>query len=211
MCFLSMSLQTQLSLTLNQTIQQRFRLFPQILVLSGHDHDQCTITHKSEAGSVTEVTLLSNDHKIIGSHYGQSLIVNILLQHTLGTISWQQGNIYPSFMLLSVPNAVHQNSSDLEKMLHTQLCFLPCQLFIYMWYVHDQIVLGFMIIVLMHVYEFLSLILNYQVPFSIRYVPSCSPSLAKPWNKLLKQRCRLYLKCNEVKLFKQRHEGEERR
>ncbi|VVB00308.1 unnamed protein product [Arabis nemorensis] len=79
-----------------------------ILVLSGHDHDQCTVTHKSEIGSVTE--------------------------HTLGTISWQQGNIYPSFMLLSVPNAISQNSSDLEKIVHTQLCFLPCQLYIYMWY-----------------------------------------------------------------------------
>ncbi|KAG2238091.1 hypothetical protein Bca52824_092664 [Brassica carinata] len=32
------------------------------LVLSGHDHDQCTLTHKSEAGFVTE--------------------------HTLGTVSW---------------------------------------------------------------------------------------------------------------------------
>ncbi|KFK35701.1 hypothetical protein AALP_AA4G025800 [Arabis alpina] len=79
-----------------------------VLVLSGHDHEQCTVTHKSETGSVTE--------------------------HTLGTISWQQGNIYPSFMLLSVPNAVNQNSSDLEETLHTQLCFLPCQLYIYMWY-----------------------------------------------------------------------------
>lgn len=94
-------------------------------------------------------------HKIFESHYGHSMMANIILQHTLGTISWQQGNIYPSFMLLSVPNAVHQNSSNPDKMLHTQLCFLPCQLFIYMWYVPDQRVLGFMIIVLMmHVYEF---------------------------------------------------------
>jgi len=120
--------------------------------------------------------------KYLYLHYGQSLIVNIISQHTLGTVSWQQGNIHPSFMLLSVPKAFHRNSSDPDKMLHTQLCFLPSQLFIYMWYVPDQRVLGFMIIVLMHVYEFLSLNLNYQVPFSIRYVPSCSPSLAKSWN-----------------------------
>ncbi|KAH0913901.1 hypothetical protein HID58_028347 [Brassica napus] len=98
----------------NQTVPISVRLsliptpFMQTLVLSGHDHDQCTLTHKSEAGSVTE--------------------------HTLGTISWQQGNLYPSFMLLSVPNAIHQNSSDQDNMLHTQLCFLPRQLFIYIWY-----------------------------------------------------------------------------
>ncbi|CAF2078915.1 unnamed protein product [Brassica oleracea var. botrytis] len=51
--------------------------------------------------------------------------------HALGTISWQQGDLYPSSTLLSVPNTVHQNSSG--NMLHTQLCFLPRQLFIYMW------------------------------------------------------------------------------
>ncbi|XP_010462279.1 PREDICTED: uncharacterized protein C630.12 [Camelina sativa] len=92
----------------SESSKKLLELIKPILVLSGHDHDQCTVTHKSEAGSVIE--------------------------HTLGTISWQQGNIHPSFMLLSVPNAIHQNSSDLEKMLHTQLCFLPCQLYIYMWY-----------------------------------------------------------------------------
>ncbi|KAL1203798.1 hypothetical protein V5N11_027672 [Cardamine amara subsp. amara] len=91
-----------------ESSKKLLELINPILVLSGHDHDQCTITHKLKTGSVTE--------------------------HTLGTISWQQGNIYPSFMLLSVPNTVQQNSSDLDKMLHTQLCFLPCQLYIYMWY-----------------------------------------------------------------------------
>ncbi|CAG7896479.1 unnamed protein product [Brassica rapa] len=91
-----------------ESSKKLFELIKPTLVLSGHDHDQCTLTHKSEAGSVTE--------------------------HTLGTISWQQGNLYPSFMLLSVPNTVHQNSSDQDSMLHTQLCFLPRQLFIYIWY-----------------------------------------------------------------------------
>lgn len=91
-----------------ESSKRLLELIKPTLVLSGHDHDQCTLTHKSEAGSVTE--------------------------HTLGTISWQQGNLYPSFMLLSVPNAIHQNSSDQDSMLHTQLCFLPRQLFIYIWY-----------------------------------------------------------------------------
>lgn len=91
-----------------ESSKKLLELIKPTLVLSGHDHDQCTLTHKSEAGSV--------------------------LEHTLGTISWQQGNLYPSFMLLSVPNTVHQNSSDVDNMLHTQLCFLPRQLFIYIWY-----------------------------------------------------------------------------
>ncbi|KAL0853370.1 hypothetical protein Bca101_058522 [Brassica carinata] len=91
-----------------ESSKKLLELIKPTLVLSGHDHDQCTLTHKSEAGSVIE--------------------------HTLGTISWQQGNLYPSFMLLSVPNAVHQNSSDPDNVLYTQLCFLPRQLFIYIWY-----------------------------------------------------------------------------
>ncbi|CAN8321705.1 unnamed protein product [Cochlearia groenlandica] len=92
-----------------ESSKKLLELIKPILVLSGHDHDQCTITTQdSKNESIT--------------------------QHTLGTISWQQGNIYPSFMLLSVPNAVNQNSSDLDTMLHTGLCFLPCQLFIYIWY-----------------------------------------------------------------------------
>ncbi|KAL6144372.1 hypothetical protein ACLB2K_055066 [Fragaria x ananassa] len=74
-----------------------------VLVLSGHDHDQCDVVHKSKYGPVKE--------------------------HTVGTISWQQGNVYPSFMLLSACN-----TSSSEKLVLTQLCFLPVQLHIYIWY-----------------------------------------------------------------------------
>ncbi|KNA09611.1 hypothetical protein SOVF_152020 [Spinacia oleracea] len=80
-----------------------------VLVLSGHDHDQCTVNHKTKYGSVKE--------------------------HTLGTLSWQQGNLYPSFMLLSVSNFTHTNGSSSEPVVLTQLCFLPKQLFIYIWYI----------------------------------------------------------------------------
>ncbi|XP_050381613.1 uncharacterized protein C630.12 [Argentina anserina] len=76
-----------------------------VLVLSGHDHDQCAVVHKSKYGPVKE--------------------------HTVGTISWQQGNVYPSFMLLS---AVSSNTSSSGEPVLTQLCFLPVQLHIYMWY-----------------------------------------------------------------------------
>lgn len=77
-----------------------------VLILSGHDHDQCTVTHKSKYGAAIE--------------------------HTVGTISWQQGNIYPSFMLLSASN---QNTSHPEDAVSTHLCFLPVQLHIYIWYI----------------------------------------------------------------------------
>ncbi|XP_057504127.1 uncharacterized protein C630.12 [Actinidia eriantha] len=78
------------------------------LILSGHDHDQCTVTHLSKYGQVTE--------------------------HTLGTISWQQGNLYPSFMLLSASNLTFHNVSRSKDAVLTQLCFLPAQTYIYIWY-----------------------------------------------------------------------------
>lgn len=79
-----------------------------VLILSGHDHDQCTVTHMSKHGPVME--------------------------HTVGTISWQQGNLYPSFMLLSASNDTIQNDSSLQDAISTQLCFLPMQTHIYIWY-----------------------------------------------------------------------------
>ncbi|KAG5008983.1 hypothetical protein JHK87_017498 [Glycine soja] len=79
------------------------------LILSGHDHDQCTVSHQSKSGPVNE--------------------------HTLGTISWQQGNLYPSFMLLSVDNSTHPNASIPKEALLTHLCYLPMQTHIYIWYI----------------------------------------------------------------------------
>jgi hypothetical protein len=65
-----------------------------------------------------------------------TLIVAMVLmcgQHTVGTFSWQQGNHYPSFMLLSIaPNSV--GALSLENVVATRLCFLPVQLAIYIWY-----------------------------------------------------------------------------
>ncbi|TKV95713.1 hypothetical protein SEVIR_9G380000v4 [Setaria viridis] len=84
-------------------------LLKPVLVLSGHDHDQCTVVHSTPFGPVTE--------------------------HTLGTISWQQGNLYPSFMLLSAGPKMSQNSTDLKPEVMTNLCFLPKQTHIYIWYI----------------------------------------------------------------------------
>ncbi|KAK4373898.1 hypothetical protein RND71_004575 [Anisodus tanguticus] len=78
------------------------------LILSGHDHDQCTVIHKSKYGSVKE--------------------------HTLGTISWQQGNLFPSYMLLSASNLVLPDGSMPEEAISTKVCFLPVQTYIYIWY-----------------------------------------------------------------------------
>ncbi|KAJ0744954.1 putative calcineurin-like phosphoesterase domain, ApaH type, metallo-dependent phosphatase [Helianthus annuus] len=77
-----------------------------VLVLSGHDHDQCTVTHRAKHGAVVE--------------------------HTLGTISWQQGNLYPSFMLLTASKLSVSNASNA---VSTRLCLLPAQIFIYIWYI----------------------------------------------------------------------------
>eukprot|EP00257_Ricinus_communis_P026883 XP_025014297.1 metallophosphoesterase 1 isoform X2 [Ricinus communis] len=79
------------------------------LILSGHDHDQCTVTHESNSIPIKE--------------------------HSVGTISWQQGNLYPSFMLLSVSNSAQANRSAAEDALISQLCFLPMQTHIYIWYI----------------------------------------------------------------------------
>ncbi|KAJ4790788.1 Calcineurin-like metallo-phosphoesterase superfamily protein [Rhynchospora pubera] len=87
-----------------------------VLVLSGHDHDQCTFIHSTSSGPVTE--------------------------HTLGTVSWQQGNLYPSFMLLSVlsGNASSVSNDDLNHSVSSQLCHLPFQTHIYIWYLCQALV-----------------------------------------------------------------------
>jgi len=92
-----------------------------VLILSGHDHDQCTVSHSSKHGQVTE--------------------------HTLGTISWQQGNLYPSFMLLSVSNQALDDLSSKEDAILTHLCFLPMQTHIYIWYI-CQFVLTLLVLLL---------------------------------------------------------------
>ncbi|MQL71489.1 hypothetical protein Taro_003777 [Colocasia esculenta] len=40
-----------------ETSKQLLELIKPMLVLSGHDHDQCTVTHSTSFGPVTEVSL----------------------------------------------------------------------------------------------------------------------------------------------------------
>ncbi|XP_076913723.1 uncharacterized protein C630.12-like [Bidens hawaiensis] len=77
-----------------------------VFVLSGHDHDQCTVTHKAQHGAVVE--------------------------QTLGTISWRRENLYPYFMLLTASKIRFLNASN---SVSTRLCLLPAQTFIYIWYI----------------------------------------------------------------------------
>ncbi|XP_039070837.1 uncharacterized protein C630.12 [Hibiscus syriacus] len=92
-----------------ESSNQLLNLIKPVFVLSGHDHDQCTVTHESKGRPVTE--------------------------HTLGTISWQQGNLYPSFMLLSIRNSSLLDTLKPEEAVLTHLCFLPMQTHIYIWYI----------------------------------------------------------------------------
>ena len=62
------------------------------LVLSGHDHDQCTATHNLDGGGDGER----------GSRRGGGGVVT---EHTVGTFSWLQGNSRPSFMLMTLRGA----------------------------------------------------------------------------------------------------------
>lgn len=88
-----------------ETTVRLLDLLKPVLVLSGHDHDQCSIKHRTASVSVVE--------------------------HTIGSFSWQNGNLYPSFLLLSVNN---QPPSNEEGILSSRMCFLPYQTFIYIWY-----------------------------------------------------------------------------
>lgn len=102
----------------------------------------------------------------------------MIVQHTVGTISWQQGNLYPSFMLLSVSNSSLTNPPTAEESVLSQLCFLPTQLYIYIWYAFPSSDDGFS-----HVKLPLDQKLNfqYQVLVVISIDPSGCCSLANKW------------------------------
>jgi hypothetical protein len=56
-------------------------------------------------------------------------------KHTIGTFSWLQGNIYPSFGLMSIrPNDQIKYLED-SPSFTLDICSLPPQLLIYTWYI----------------------------------------------------------------------------
>lgn len=83
-------------------------IFKPLLSLSGDDHDQCKMKHDS------------------------------FFEHTVGTFSWMQGNLYPSYALLSVDPGVWPDSDDGEPVekprAELRVCFLPVQIVIFRCY-----------------------------------------------------------------------------
>ena len=74
------------------------------LILSGHDHDQCEVTHK------------------VASQDGEYDATEI----TVGTFSALNGNKEPSYLMLTVSNDVQANyDGKLEDIIKYKLCFLP--------------------------------------------------------------------------------------
>lgn len=98
----------------DESSKKLLELIRPVMVLSGHDHDHCTVTHMTKIGPVVE--------------------------HTLGTISMQQGIFYPSFMLLSATGADVQNATNPASIVTTEICPLAVQLRIYFWYAGQCVV-----------------------------------------------------------------------
>eukprot|EP00246_Nothoceros_aenigmaticus_P011428 TRINITY_DN3107_c0_g2_i1.p1 TRINITY_DN3107_c0_g2~~TRINITY_DN3107_c0_g2_i1.p1 ORF type:complete len:370 (-),score=46.93 TRINITY_DN3107_c0_g2_i1:339-1448(-) len=91
-----------------ETSQALLESLKPMAVFSGHDHDQCETTHVVSGSSYTE--------------------------HTVGTFSWRNGNMFPSFMLVSVAPKSAGDAKSLQSPVTSSLCFLPVQLAVYIWY-----------------------------------------------------------------------------
>ncbi len=119
-----------------------------VYVFSGDDHDHCTVSHirnaqeaklggasrqkRQEVNLITKDTMQSKEAKIV--------------EQTLGTFSFLQGNPQPSFGLLSLFHSYQCNTQTQEGGLEeerctsypsglaTRVCFTPPQLYIYLWY-----------------------------------------------------------------------------
>ena len=90
----------------DESAQRLLRAVEPVLVLSGHDHDQCEVTHAYEsalAGGTVAVTEI-----------------------TVGTVSALNGNDQPSYLMLTVPEAAGE-SFDVSGsgLIQHKLCFLP--------------------------------------------------------------------------------------
>jgi hypothetical protein len=84
-----------------------------VAVYSGDDHDQCFVEH----------TLHADDRSPFAADDAN------LPEHTIGTFSWLQGNLWPSVAVV-----LHRIRAGRAE-IHTVICFLPPQMFIYGWYV----------------------------------------------------------------------------
>ena len=90
----------------DESAQRLLRAVEPALVLSGHDHDQCEVTHAYEsalAGGTVAVTEI-----------------------TVGTVSALNGNDQPSYLMLTVPEAGGESfDAGGSELIQHKLCFLP--------------------------------------------------------------------------------------
>ncbi|KAJ2999485.1 hypothetical protein HDV02_002798 [Globomyces sp. JEL0801] len=79
------------------------------LIISGDDHDDCVYVHRIDGMEITE--------------------------HSVGTFSWLQGNIYPAVGVMSF-RPLHAKPYSMDaKSYSLEICSLPQQLPIYYWYI----------------------------------------------------------------------------
>lgn len=78
------------------------------VVFSGDDHDQCSIVHR--VGDASQ---------------------QVVMEQTVGTFSWLQGNLWPSFAVVQLRPATAARQASLR----THVCFLPPQMLVYNWYI----------------------------------------------------------------------------
>ncbi|KAG6547717.1 hypothetical protein Mapa_010529 [Marchantia paleacea] len=87
-----------------ETTSRLLNLTKPMIVFSAHGYQGCSLTH---------------------TMYGS------IIEHTVGTFNWQQENLHPSFMMISVAPESVSGSLDL---VSVSQCFLPVQTWIYTWY-----------------------------------------------------------------------------
>eukprot|EP01006_Ploeotia_vitrea_P008796 TRINITY_DN20973_c0_g1_i1.p1 TRINITY_DN20973_c0_g1~~TRINITY_DN20973_c0_g1_i1.p1 ORF type:complete len:445 (-),score=2.86 TRINITY_DN20973_c0_g1_i1:50-1384(-) len=90
-----------------------------VLVFSGHDHDFCEYIH----------TIPGADDTTWPTEDGEGCRAK---EWTVGTFSWLQGNLYPSFSVLLLPKNDSVGFVDWGDKVH--VFWLPTQLFNYLWY-----------------------------------------------------------------------------
>jgi hypothetical protein len=89
-------------------VDQVIRIVKPELVISGDDHDDCVYRHTMYSHST--------------------------LEHSVGTFSWLQGNIYPSFGVMSFRPLYVTPANPNAPSFDLKICSLPPQLLIYGWY-----------------------------------------------------------------------------
>jgi hypothetical protein len=103
-------------------------------IFSGDDHDQCTVVHWNNDPDNAMQTLAAKEEVISQSN----ILKDGVIEQTVGTFSWLQGNPYPSFALVSLypGNKGKSSSADhLEPVVAVNICFGPQQLYIYYSYI----------------------------------------------------------------------------